>query len=150
LRKKKQQPPSRMRWASLHRSIGVCVDLPTYDRLMAMRVQSGLSFGMLFKQAMGVIEKNIGLAWKLGEAAGFARGRKLGTAEGEEIGYAKAAKDYRLTFDCSICGEAIEVRFGEEAARAAVAALAGWRHTACDDQLPRMPRPIGPLSWEPE
>ena len=55
----RHQPPSRIRYNQANPVIGVRVDRPTYTRLLALRETTGLSFGALFKDALGAIEKDV-------------------------------------------------------------------------------------------
>jgi hypothetical protein len=107
----KHQPPSRRRYAAAHPTIGVHCDRKTYDALIALRERSGLSFGQLFRQALGVVTKDV-------EAA---RGR----------GYREAKARYCLTTPCSGCGKPMEILAGSKMAERAVRGVRRWRHHKC-------------------
>ncbi len=128
--KPKRQPPSRERYQAAHPTIGVHVNRETYARLVDLRERSGLSFGELVKQALGVVEAGI----ERSEQEAFDL-FDAGHEDGHRTGYEKAVAAYRLTFLCSICraGVPIEVPAGSPAAQAATAALvaAGWGHAEC-------------------
>jgi hypothetical protein len=87
----KRQPPSRKRYAASHPSIGVHVDLPTYDRLKKLRDESGMSYGYLVRRALGVVEKEVERimrrGFNKGRHAGYAEGRKAGIAEGRNAAF---------------------------------------------------------------
>jgi len=129
----RHQPPSRLRYAAQHPCIGVHVDVPTRDRLLELRRRSGLSFGQLVKQALGLLEKDVGSAWELGRKRGLEEGRQIGFVEGRDAALAKARSAYLLTYPCSVCGEPVEILRGSDSAEAAVAALVEdrWAHGRC-------------------
>jgi hypothetical protein len=118
----KHQPPSRRRYAAAHPTIGVHCDRETYDALIALRERSGRSFGQLVRQGLGAVERDIAEV-EAREAAARERGRREG--------YRQARSRYCLTAHCSACGRAIEIEAGTEMARAAIRAVAPWRHVDC-------------------
>jgi hypothetical protein len=122
---RRRQPPSRARYAARHPTIGVHCDLETYQRAAALRERSGLSFGQLFKQELGLAEKDTKRARALGYAEGLEAGRRAG--------YAEARNLYRLTYPCFVCRRPMEVSVDSEEAKIAVAAITarGWGHDKC-------------------
>jgi hypothetical protein len=121
----RHQPPSRARYAAQHPTIGVHCDRETYQRLVALRERSGMSFGQLIKQGLGVAEKDIETV--------RARGYEEGLQTGRRAGYTHARSLYRLTYACSRCQGPIAIEAGSEEAKIATAALTarGWQHVQC-------------------
>ncbi|MGA2283630.1 MAG: hypothetical protein ABSH07_08110 [Candidatus Dormibacteria bacterium] len=85
-------------------------DVASRKKLDELSQRTGLSFGELVKQGLGVVETNVDGAY--------------------QRGWRDAAAAYRLTVLCSVCAQPIEVRARSDIARAAAAALAerGWVH----------------------
>src|SRR5665213_3354816 len=115
----RRQPPSRVRYAAAHRTIGIHVDLAMYDRLMALRDQSGLSFAQLILRTLGEVELEVASARRLGEEAGMATGMETGLAQGRADGYAAGVGEFRITYPCAKCGAERGVPAGSPAAKAA-------------------------------
>lgn len=128
-RRTRRQPPSRLRYAADHPTIAIHCDRTTYERLTALKEQSGQSLGNLVKQALAMVEKNIGGV----HARGYAQGMKKGIAEGRAQGYAEGQARYCLTFECHVCGRPIEITVGSDPAIVAARALrdGGWGHREC-------------------
>jgi hypothetical protein len=122
---KRQQPPSRARWAAQHPTIGVHCDRETYEKALALRQRHGLSFGQQFKQALDLVEKDL--------EAVRARGYAEGLEAGRRAGWTHALTVYRLTYPCSMCQVPISIEVGSEEAKVATAAVAaeGWAHDEC-------------------
>jgi hypothetical protein len=128
MKQRKVQPPSRVRYAADHPTIGVHIPTATYEKLLELRKRSGMSFGQLVLQALGVVEMDIAEV----EANAFERGRRSG--------YAAARSVYRLTAPCCVCLEPMEVEPGSDLAKAAVAAVVHWGHEACPSRSARVDR----------
>ena len=62
----KHQSPSRLRYNAAHRTLGVHVSLPAYERLVALREASGLSFGQLVLATLGDVEVEVEVARRAG------------------------------------------------------------------------------------
>lgn len=125
----RHQPPSRIRYNEANPVIGVRVDRATYTRLLALRAKTGLSFGALFKDALGVVEKDVDQIRSRAREEGKVVGRKIGHNEG----YKEAEARYRVTFQCPECDAEIPIIAGSETAAALSEALTerGWRHVSC-------------------
>jgi hypothetical protein len=117
--RRKQPAASRVRYAADHPTIGVHVDKETYEKLLELRKRSGMSFGRLVLQDLGVVEMDIAKV----EANAFERGRRSG--------YAAAKAEYSLKVPCYVCGEPMQVRPLSEVSRAAARAGHRWGHEAC-------------------
>jgi len=125
----RHEPPSRIRYNEANPVIGVRVDLPTYTRLLALRTTTGLSFGALFKDALGAVEKDVDQIRSRAREEGKVVGRKIGYNEGYKAALAK----HGITYACSECEDAIMLVAGSPSAAAASAALEdrGWGHASC-------------------
>jgi hypothetical protein len=150
-------PPSRLRYEAAHPTVGVHCDVETKARLVALRDATGLSLGALVKQALGVLERDVDTARRIGRRQGLVEGRRAGrdlgrtvgfeegrragrdeglTAgfeEGREAGFADAVRRYRITYPCNMCGKLLAVEVGSEVANQARQALinARWAHREC-------------------
>ncbi len=122
---KRNPPPSRARYAAQHPTVGVHCDWETYQRLVALRERSGLSFGQLVKQTLGVAEKDLDTIRTRAYAEGLEAGRRAGWTHARSL--------YRLTYACSICQVPMDIQVGSEDAKVAVAAVVeeGWAHAEC-------------------
>ena len=122
---KRQQPPSRARWAAQHPTIGVHCDRETYEKALALRQRHGLSFGQQFKQALGLLEKDLDTVRTRAYAEGLEAGRRAGWTHARSL--------YRLTYACSSCQVPMDIQVGSEEAKVAVAAVVaeGWAHDEC-------------------
>jgi Ribbon-helix-helix protein, copG family len=126
---KRHQPPSRLRYEAANPVIGVRLDRATYERLLKLREETGLSFGALFRDALGVVEKDVEVIRQHARAEGVEIGRKIGRNEG----YKEAVAKYGIMYLCSDCGEEIKLLAGSKSAAAASEALTelGWGHASC-------------------
>jgi len=130
---RRHEPPSRIRYNEANPVIGVRVDRATYSRLLGLRATTGLSFGALFKDALGAVEKDVDQIRSRARDEGRVVGRKIGRNEGYKAGYTEAEAEYRVTFQCSGCDAKIPILAGSKMAAALTEALTerGWRHTSC-------------------
>jgi hypothetical protein len=104
-----------------------------YERLLALREQSGLSFARLILRTLGEVELDVDTARRLGKEEGLAEGMDTGLAKGREDGFADAVARYRIGYACAKCGEDIVIGTGSASAKAAAAWLRekGWAHREC-------------------
>ena len=125
----RHEPPSRIRYNQANPVIGVRVDRATYTRALAVRATTGISFGAVFKDHLGVVEKNIEQIRSRARMEGKAIAMKIGRREG----YNEALAKHGITYACSECEEAIMLAAGSPAAGVASAALEdrGWGHASC-------------------
>jgi hypothetical protein len=137
---KKRVPPARLRWAARNRTIGVTVPLEVYEHLLAMRVRSGKSFGRLFKESLGILERDLEGARQQGVKSGLAEGQKAGYRTGYDAGYGggydEAESEFKILFTCPKCGASAVLRPGTETTSAMLKTLvtAGWTHSECIQQ----------------
>ena len=120
----KSKPPSRVRYEQTHPTISMRVSRELYDRLDAVRIGEGKSWGDVWREALKVQQRTANRAYNRGLNDGLARGRE----EGEATAKAK----YLVTFRCSGCGGPTEV--SSDNVRAAVREYLEqqrWGHSRC-------------------
>jgi hypothetical protein len=121
----RHQPPSRVRYAAEHPSIGIHLSIEDRERAVALRERSGLSFAQLFRQSLERVELDIAPV----EETALTRGYEYGLDEAEAL--------FKLTAPCAVCGGPMVIRPGTPMAEAAVASLARWHHHRCARSAPR-------------
>jgi hypothetical protein len=119
----RHQPPSRLRYAAAHPTIGVHVDSSDYERLLALRKRAGVSFAQLVLRALGEVELQVDAAVKVGQSAGYRAGKTAGRQEGYKAGFAAAAKKYQLVAHCARCGKGIVIEARSQLGEVAVGLL---------------------------
>ena len=88
-------------YRAAHPTIGVhSPDRDTYERLLALRERTGLTFAQLVLGALGQLEIDLEKVQK----AGYDRGWEAGWDDG----YETARRRYLLTTPCSVCGLPME------------------------------------------
>jgi hypothetical protein len=134
----KHQSPSRLRYNAAHRTIGVHVSLPAYERLVALREASGLSFGQLILGPLGEVEIDVATARRVGYQEGYTKGSIDGHVKGGQAGYVEAMNEFQLSLPCATCGHDMEIFAGSPLAQAAIASVKeqGWVHSKCGDPEP--------------
>lgn len=144
-------PPSRRRYQAEHPTVTIHCDIPTRNRLLALRARTGLSLGALVKQALGVLEGDLEAARSAGRTEGFKEGKRSGLEEGRTSGYAQGHKDgfaaaatrFRLQYPCCVCGQPVSIEVGDADATAVLQRLVAdhWGHGDCirSDQERRPP-----------
>jgi hypothetical protein len=134
----KHQSPSRLRYNAAHRTIGVHVALPAYERLVGLREASGQSIGQLILAALGEVEINVEATRRAGYQEGHTKGSKDGFEKGGTVGYTQAMNEFQLTLPCATCGHDMEIFAGSPLALAAIASVReqGWVHNKCADPEP--------------
>lgn len=112
MKKKKHQPPSKIKYNTTHPTVSVRVSQDLYDQLKELREKSGKSLGDILREALKKQAPSVNQAFT--------------------NGYSKGAETYRVTYACSICGKPIVVTTPQE--RADVASYMkqnGWGHKSC-------------------
>ena len=116
-------PPSRSRYEQYNPTVSFRVPKDIYDRIRRTKSTVGNSFADIFM--VGFAKTDL-WAKKLEEA------RKKGYDEGHQKGYDEARLRYRVTYNCSICGQGLEVTHTEE--KEAITRYMrenGWAHQQC-------------------
>jgi hypothetical protein len=95
-------------------------------KALERRARSGLSFGQLFREGLGLVESKIAT-------------KEAAFEESFDAGYAEVKKRYGLILPCPVCGEAEAVEAESVLGKAAIAALvqAGWGHRGCLEGVPQ-------------
>jgi hypothetical protein len=129
----KHRPPSRVRYAQRHPSVGVHLDRATYDRVTALRDRSGLSFAHLFQRALGEVELQVDSAVEAGRRSGRKGGLAVGRRKGRSEGYDEAVAKFRLTSRCALCDRDMVIFAGSPMGEAAAAWFQEerWQHDHC-------------------
>jgi len=121
--KRRKAPPSRIRYEQSHPAVSFRVPRDIYDRIRQTKNAGGNSFADIFMAGLGKMEA---------QAKKLEQSRKKGYDEGYQKGYAEARLRYRVTYNCNICGEVMEVKSKEE--KEAVTRYMqekGWAHLEC-------------------
>ena len=110
--KKKQPPPSKIKYDKSHPIISIRVSQDLKKQLDEIREMSGKSIGDILREAVGVQSKSVKIARKIGH------------------GLAKA--EYGVWYKCSVCGGNILIDSTDEKKSAAkLMREAGWKHGSC-------------------
>ena len=117
--RKRRVPPSRVRYEQHNPTVSVRVSREMYDRLKALREQSGKSLGDILREALGVQEP--------ATRAAYSRGHRKGCADTEKL--------YRVDFRCSVCNGRLTID-DDTSKRAAAEYMRenGWAHSSCLQQ----------------
>ncbi len=105
-------PPSRLRYEESHPTISFRLRRELHEQLKATLEKSEHSFADFVKEALGVKERTVGVAYR--------------------NGYAAAREKYLVTYRCRGCRELLEV--DDPTAKAAAKQYmerGGWGHVAC-------------------
>lgn len=122
----KNKAPSRVRYEQTHPTVSCRVSREVYSVLQKVKVAEGKSFADILKVGLDIIEAK---TREEGEI------RKKSYTEGYQKGYSNAECKYKITYPCSVCGEAIELSSRE--AKQAVSEYMqehGWGHRACHER----------------
>jgi len=130
---RRHRPPSYVRYAAKHSTIGIHVDLAQQEWLRTLRDQTGMSYSQLFLAALGEVEVKVDAAFEAGRKAGHRAGQVAGRQKGRREGFDEAVSKYLITVVCSGCSQPIAVEAGTPIGAAAVAHLNGdrWHHPDC-------------------
>ena len=141
--RRRREPPSRVRYAATHPTIGIHVTLEERELLRTLSANSGLSVTQLAKQALSILEADLEAVRKKclqeGIGKGKALGQKEGYTEGRRDGFAEAKAQYGIPYPCARCGGPMLLGAGSASAREAVRMLraAGWGHKDCPPPGPQ-------------
>ena len=110
--KKKQPPPSKMKYDKSHPTISIRVSEDLKKQLDEIRETSGKSIGDILREAVDAQSKSTKNAWNRG----------FGSAKGY----------YGVTYKCSVCGGNILIE-SDNAKKAAAIYMRehGWHHGDC-------------------
>lgn len=117
--KEKRKPPSRVRYEETHPTVSCRVTREIYDRLQDIKQRNKKSFADILKVGLGILKLD-----SEKEDKAYRRGF--------DKGYRKAELEYKVTYACSVCGEAISLTSEDEKRDAAEYMTAqGWAHKEC-------------------
>lgn len=119
----KSKPPSRLRYEQTHPTISMRVGRELYDRLNAVRISEGKSWGDVWREGLKVQQRTANRAYNRGFDDGLERGRK----EGEATARAK----YLVKYQCHRCGGWIELSSDQEKRAAREHMEQVWVHSRC-------------------
>jgi len=110
--KKKQPPPSKIKYDKSHPPISIRVSQDLKEQLDEIKEMSGKSVGDILREAVGVQGESIKNAWK----RGVSHGKGL----------------YGVWYKCSVCGGNILIESDNEKKSAAILMREhGWQHGKC-------------------
>ncbi len=111
--KKKQPPPSKMKYDKSHPIISIRVSQDLKEQLDEIREKSDKSIGDILREAVGVQSPSIKNAWKRG------------------LSYGKGI--YGVWYKCSVCGGNILIE-SDKAKKAAAIFMREheWHHNSCE------------------
>jgi hypothetical protein len=110
--KKKQPPPSKIKYDKSHPTISIRVSQDLKKQLDEIKEMSGKSVGDILREAVGVQSKSVKNAWN--------RGHSL------------AKSKYGVWYKCSVCGGNILIESNDAKKDAGkLMREAGWRHSSC-------------------
>lgn len=111
--KKKQPPPSKIKYDKSHPTISIRVSQDLKKQLDEIREMSGKSIGDILREAVGAQSKSIKNAWN--------HSRSL------------AKSIYGVTYKCSVCGGNMLIESNDEKKAAALYMREhGWHHGGCE------------------
>ncbi len=110
--KKKQPPPSKIKYDKSHPPISIRVSEDLKKQLDEIREMSGKSIGDILREAVGVQSKSTKNAWNGGHSV--------------------AKSKYGVRYKCSVCGgDMIIDTADEKKAAAKLMRERGWKHSSC-------------------
>jgi flagellar biosynthesis/type III secretory pathway protein FliH len=118
---RRKVPPSRVKYEKNNPVISFRVPIDIFNRIQHVKKVGENSFANVFMAGLGKME---------------ARGKKLegarseGYNQGYQKGYADAKLKYRITCNCDICGQEIEV-IQPSIKQSVRQYLKGWAHQEC-------------------
>ena len=124
--KKQKRTPSKIEYDEQHPIVSFRIDKELYDQLRAVKEKEGKSTVDVLKIGLGILTvkvKEEGVIQKAAYAKGF------------RAGYKKAEDLFKITFQCHVCKETIDVT--DESPKKDVKRYlkeAGWCHTNCADR----------------
>ncbi len=122
-KKNKKKLPSRVKYDRNHRPISFRASGEFYERLQAVRNETGDSYADIMKKGLGLIEVKIRSEKRIQEEA---------LRQGHRKGYELAESTYKLIIPCFGCGEDIVVE--DEATKKVIRQgmrQLGWGHSSC-------------------
>lgn len=126
--KKRNPPPSRVRYERSHPTVTIRVDSELYEQLQEMRSTGGFSYAEVFRAGLDKASLVVGKALEEARQEGY----QEGLAEGSEA----AKRKYSVGYYCARCKRKhlIIVHDKEKAAAARLMFDAGWHSPRCSAQ----------------
>ena len=110
--KKKQPPPSKIKYDKSHPTISIRVSEDLKKQLDEIKAMSGKSIGDILREAVGAQSKSTKNAWNRG--------------------YGAAKGNYGVRYKCSVCGGNILIESANAKKAAAIYMREhGWHHNSC-------------------
>lgn len=119
--KKKQSPPSRVKYEAKNPVVSIRVPLDLYEALGKFKRAQGVSMADVLKIGLGKAKPDLDTAWL------------KGAEEGYETGYSVAQSEFEVTYWCSRCRRChLSILTPEEKEDAAnLMFRAGWHDPDC-------------------
>ena len=112
MKKKEQQPPSKIKYNLTHPTVSIRVSQDLYDQLKDLREKSGKSLGDILREALDKQAPSTNKAF--------------------QRGFNKARRQFVVMYRCLICGGPIEVTTDKEKQGiASYMKSEGWAHDGC-------------------
>jgi len=117
--KQNRKAPSRVRYEENHPTVSCRVTKEIYQQLQDIKQREKKSFADILKIGLGILQSD-------GEMEDKAYRR------GFDKGYRKAEKEFKVTYACAVCGEAVELS-STQAKQAASKYMTehNWGHAQC-------------------
>ena len=125
-KKKRRDPPSRKKYERDNPVVSFRVSRKEYDVLQTTKKKEGISNADIMRAGLGRLEVKIRSEAEIWEKA---------FRQGHRKGYELAESIYKVTFPCSVCGEAVPVEDNDtKEAIKKYLVRDGWGHADCIDR----------------
>ena len=115
MKRKKHQPPSKIRYDKAHPIVSARVDQKLEQQLDELKAISGKSVGDVLREAMKT------------QKASCRRAYRLGIEEGK--------REYGVKYKCAVCNKEMWITTPEEKKSAAEYMHKGWHHGSCKPKV---------------
>jgi len=123
---KRKIPPAVIRYRKAHPTVS-CT-LTSELKVLLDQKKGNLSYGAFIKKLlMGYINP-----YGDGRKTGYTEGYKAGS----EAGYENGKEEYRIWYNCNVCGNPLTIKPNSEAHEAVLKLMkdAGWGHAKCHEK----------------
>jgi len=114
-RKRKQSPPSRLRYEAANPTVSVRISQAFHEELEELKEMSGLSMGDILKAGLDKLKPDVEEAYDRGYVDG----------------YEVAKEEFEVLAQCSRCGKAHLPVTGDKMKEVVARAFIGWYNKSC-------------------